>query len=216
MATKYPFTEEQLAECIKDYPTTLSSELAKRYNCSIYKINNISTKYGLKKDVEFMAAVARKNMQREDHPARKYWIKKGDAPPNKGKKQTEYMTPEAIAKTAKTRFKKGNTPHNHKPVGYQRITQDGYIEVKTEEPNIFKLKHRLVWEKEFGEIPAGNNIQFKDGNRLNCELENLYIITRAEQLGVNNSIHRYPEELKKAMRMLGKLNKQLKKESHGN
>ena len=123
---------------------------------------------------------------------------------------------EAIAKTAKTRFKKGNTPHNHKPVGYQRITQDGYIEVKTEEPNIFKLKHRLVWEKEFGEIPAGHNSQFKDGNRLNCELENLYIITRADQLNENNSIHRYPEDLKKAMRMLGKLNKQLKKESHGN
>ena len=107
-----------------------------------------------------MAAVARKNMQREDHPAQKYWIKKGNVPANKGKKQTEYMTPEAIAKTAKTRFKKGNTPHNHKPVGYQRITQDGYIEVKTEEPNIFKLKHRLVWEKEFGEIPAGNKIQY--------------------------------------------------------
>lgn len=66
MATKYPFTEEQLAECIKDYPTTLSSELAERYNCSIYKINNISTKYGLKKDIEFMAEVARKNMQREE------------------------------------------------------------------------------------------------------------------------------------------------------
>ena len=216
MATKYPFTEEQLAQCIKDYPTTLSSELAKRYNCSIYKINNISTKYGLKKDIEFIAEVARKNMQREDHPAKQYWIKKNTAPPNKGKKQTEYMTPEAIAKTAKTRFKKGNTPHNHKSVGYQRITQDGYIEVKTEEPNIFKLKHRLVWEKEFGEIPAGNNIQFKDGNRLNCELENLYIITRADQVNINNSINRYPDDIKKAIRMLAKLNKQLKKINNGN
>lgn len=216
MATKYLFTEEQLAECIKDYPTTLSSELAKRYNCSIYKINNISTKYGLKKDIEFIAEVARKNMQREDHPAKQYWIKKNTAPPNKGKKQTEYMTPEAIAKTAKTRFKKGNTPHNHKSVGYQRITQDGYIEVKTEEPNIFKIKHRLVWEKEFGEIPAGHNIQFKDGNRLNCELENLYIITRADQVNINNSINRYPDDIKKAIRMLAKLNKQLKKINNGN
>jgi len=216
MATKYPFTDEQLAECIKDYPITLSSELAKRYNCSIYKINNISTKYGLKKDIEFIAEVARKNMQREDHPAKQYWIQKGTTPPNKGKKQTEYMTPEAIAKTAKTRFKKGNTPHNHKPVGYQRITQDGYIEIKTEEPNIFKLKHRLVWEKEFGEIPAGHNIQFKDGNRLNCELENLYIITRADQVNINNSINRYPDDIKKAIRMLAKLNKQLKKINNGN
>ena len=216
MALKYPFTKDQLEECIKDYPTTLSSELAKRYNCSISKINNISYKFGLKKNKDFIAEVSRKNMEREDNPARLHWIKKGNTPANKGRKQTEYMTPEAIERTAKTRFKKGNTPHNHKPVGWQRITKDGYVEIKIAEPNVFKLKHRLIWENEIGPIPAGHNIQFKDGNRLNCELENLYIITRAEQLGVNNSIHRYPEELKKAMRMLGKLNKQLKKESHDN
>ena len=63
---------------------------------------------------------------------------------NKGRKQTEYMSEEQLAKTKATRFKKGHVPKNHKPVGYERITRDGYIEVKTAEPNVFELKHRLV------------------------------------------------------------------------
>lgn len=72
---------------------------------------------------------------------------------NKGRKQTEYMSEEQLAKTKATRFKKGHVPKNHKPVGYERITRDGYIEVKTAEPNVFELKHRLVWIEHNGEIP---------------------------------------------------------------
>lgn len=34
--------------------------------------------------------------------------------------------------------------------------------------------HRVVWEENFGPIPAGYKVYFKDGNSLNCKPENLY------------------------------------------
>lgn len=98
---------------------------------------------------------------------------------NKGKKQSEYMSADAIERTKATRFKKGNTPINHKPVGTERIDRDGYIMVKVAEPNKWKLKHRMVWEEAHGEVPKGYIVIFKDQNKMNCELNNLMLITRA-------------------------------------
>lgn len=108
-------------------------------------------------------------------------FEKGHIPANKG------THPPTVGRMAETQFKKGGLPPNTKPVGYERITRDGYIEVKIKmRPSTpscndnFKLKHRLVWEEAHGPIPQGCNIIFLDGNRQNCELENLAIVTKAE------------------------------------
>lgn len=108
-------------------------------------------------------------------------FKKGHIPANKG------THPPTVGRMAETQFKKGGLPPNTKPVGYERITRDGYIEVKIKmrpsHPSCndnFKLKHRLVWEEAHGPIPEGCNIIFLDGNRQNCDLENLAIVTKAE------------------------------------
>jgi len=181
--------------------------LAEKFGCSIHAIESKGFKFRLKKTPELIAEMARENMKRPDHPAKQYWITPGTKPPNAGKKQIEYMTQEAIERTKATRFQSGQQVWNHKPVGYERLTQDGYIEVKTAEPNIFTLKHRLIYEKHYGAIPAGHNIQFKDKNRQNCAIENLYIISRRDQLVNENSIIRYPLDLRKAIFTLSKLNK---------
>lgn len=99
----------------------------------------------------------------------------GRVPMNKGVK----MSPEVYAKCAATMFKKGNVPGNHKPVGSERVTVDGYIEVKVAEPRKWALKHRVVWEKAHGPIPRSHIVTFMDGNQLNCELDNLVLISRA-------------------------------------
>jgi hypothetical protein len=121
--------------------------------------------------------------------------------------------PEEIRERVKhTWFPKGNKPQNHKPVGHERITRDGYKEVKVSEPNVFKLYHRLIWEQHNGPIPKGYNIQFKDGDKLNTTIENLYIISRKEQM-LKNNIHNYPKELIPLIILQGKLNKKIKQ--HG-
>ncbi|MDD3038860.1 HNH endonuclease signature motif containing protein [Bacteroides sp.] len=147
----------------------------------------------------------------------KGFFPKGHQPMNKGRKQTEYMSDAQIEKTKATRFKKGNIPGNHKPVGYERITKDKYIEVKTAEPNVFELKHRIVWIEHNGEIPPGYNIQFKDGDRQNVCIENLYMVSRSEQLKTENSMYaRYPEEVQYLIKLKGALNRQINKATKNN
>ena len=86
-----------------------------------------------------------------------------------------------------TSFKKGNTPFNHKPVGHERITVDGYVEIKTAEPNVFELKHRQIWEQQHGKIPDNYVLVFKNMNKQDCRIENLMLISRAELVRLNQS-----------------------------
>lgn len=205
-------TNIQIERLKEIYATTLTADIAEDFSVSIYVIRNAAYSLKLKKDAEWVRERSRINMMREDHPGRKYWIKKGNTPANKGMKQADYMSAEAIERTVKTRFKKGNRPQNHKQVGYERTTRDGYIEVKVAEPNIFKLKHRVVWEKHNGKIPTGHNVQFKDGNRLNVDIENLYIINRSDQMKNENSMYaRYPKDVQLAIHAKGVLNREINK-----
>lgn len=86
-----------------------------------------------------------------------------------------------------TSFKKGNVPLNHKPVGYERITVDGYVEIKTAEPNVFELKHRHIWEKQHGKTPENHVLVFKNMDKQDCRIENLMLISRAELARLNQS-----------------------------
>jgi hypothetical protein len=115
-------------------------------------------------------------------------FRKGQTPHNKGKK----MPKEVYEKVKHTMFAKGNVPPNHRPVGSERISKDGYIEVKVAEPNKWRLKQRVVYEEAKGKIPEGCPIIFLDGNKRNFDIDNLRCITRSELLylncnGLNNS-----------------------------
>ena len=115
-------------------------------------------------------------------------FRKGQTPHNKGKK----MPKEVYEKVKHTMFAKGNVPPNHRPVGSERISKDGYIEVKVAEPNKWRLKQRVVYEEAKGKIPEGCPMIFLDGNKRNFDIDNLRCITRSELLylncnGLNNS-----------------------------
>ncbi|MDA1742213.1 HNH endonuclease signature motif containing protein [Bacillus cereus] len=85
----------------------------------------------------------------------------------------------------RTQFKKGQKPHNYKPVGSERVNADGYVDVKIADPNKWKAKHRLLWEKENGPIPKGHVIIFGDGNRRNFQQDNLILVSKS-QLAILN------------------------------
>ena len=69
-------------------------------------------------------------------------------------------------------------------VGDEVTRSDGYVIVKvSNDKNVPKykrwvLKHRLVWEKEFGAIPDGHVLIFRDGDRGNCDISNLVLVKR--------------------------------------
>lgn len=132
-------------------------------------------------------------------------FKKGHVSHNKGRK----MPKEIYEKVKGTMFKKGNTPHNTKYNGYERISKDGYVEVRVRKGK-FNLKHRVVWEQKRGKIPEGKIVVFKDGNKLNVKLSNLKLITR-EQNMKRNSYHRYGKEIAKVYQLKGALQRQINK-----
>lgn len=133
-------------------------------------------------------------------------FEKGAAVWNKGKKG--YMGANV------TSFKSGNVPPNRKSLWTERIdSKDGFILIKVPERNPhtgcstrYKHKHVWVWEQANGPVPKGYAVVFKDSNKLNCELDNLMLLTRSELLSIN--LHGYkdmPEVLKPAVMTIAKI-----------
>lgn len=131
-------------------------------------------------------------------------FKPGNAPWNKGLKGYN-----PGGRSVETRFKKGNLPHT--------TLQDGAVTVRVDSRGV-PVKHiridqgkweylsRHTWRQHYGEIPAGHYIVHKDGDTMNCNIENLECISRAENMR-RNTIHRYPEDLKATIKLISKLEK---------
>lgn len=112
-------------------------------------------------------------------------FEKGRQSPTKGRKWNEYMSESSQINSRKTCFKKGNVPKNHKPVGTVQIRNNKregeapVLYIKVEEPNRWRLYNRYIWEQAHGTIPKGYVICFRDGNTLNCKLDNLRCVPRS-------------------------------------
>lgn len=206
MRTRRLWTPEEdkiLREKYENYEAEEIGKLLGRGKTSVY---NRAHLLGLRKPFIYHSLAGKKGTQ---YPAAiEHRFHKGIIPANKGKK----MPADVYARCSVTMFRKGHRPENHREVGSERVNVDGYIEIKVAEPNKWRLKHRVVWEQSFGPIPKGHNVQFRNGNRQDCSLENLYLISRSEQLVKQNSlIARYPEDLQKVIRLKGALKRQINK-----
>lgn len=97
------------------------------------------------------------------------------------------------------------------------FSADGYLQRKISDtgypPRDWKGIHILLWEEHFGPIPTGHCVCFKDNNKQNVVIDNLELITRAERMR-RNSIHRYPPELKSAIRVISKLKRTIQEVEH--
>ncbi|HEY5555889.1 HNH endonuclease signature motif containing protein [Acetobacterium sp.] len=106
------------------------------------------------------------------------WFKKGTVPFNKGKKGIEIWTP--------TQFQKGSIPHNTMLIGTE-VVRDGYAWIKIANPNVWKQKHRLLWETKNGDIPENHVLIFADGDQSNICLNNLMMVSRKELTALNKN-----------------------------
>lgn len=113
-------------------------------------------------------------------------FKKGNIPHNKG------ISYNPGGKSILTRFKKGNIPKNCKPVGTEKITSDGYTEIKIALPNKWVRKHIYLYEKAHGKVPKGHVIIFADKDRSNFNLDNLICVSRSELAVINKNKLVYP------------------------
>ena len=198
--------EETLIRLYED-PKVFPKDIAKMLGRTLSQVYNKARAMGLNAPMERIRMAGKIGMQHPKSIATRFH--KGHIPTNKGKK----VSPEIYEKMSPTMFKKGHINENKRAVGSERVNVYGYIEIKVAEPNRWRLKHRLIWEQHNGIIPEGCNVQFKNHNTLDCRIENLYLISKSEQMRNENSLMaRYPEELRDVIRLKGVVKRQLRKQ----
>lgn len=172
------------------YPDNRSEDILHLFpDRTANKISQHANVLGLKKSDAFMKSPLSGRISKENDIGIKTRYSKNCPGWNKGKKQSDYMSPEKIEKTKIGRFKKGQDPHNTVAIGFERLSKDGYVEVKVRHikngksnNENFEFKHRLIYEENFGPIPEGMIVELLDGDKLNFEPANFVLRTRKENL----------------------------------
>jgi len=167
-----------------------------RENFRLYSIKILVEKFNIKFETNLTQTQINSTCKRyKIQSGRTGRFTNGSKPWNTGKK--------GVLTGSATSFRKGNKPHNWCPIGSERFTKDDFIRVKIAEPNVWEFKHRLVWESEKGKIPSGMAVIFKDGNRENCLIDNLDLVSRGMLAQFNrHKVSELPDELKGPMRTL--------------
>lgn len=144
---------------------------------------------------------------------------KGNAPANKG-------VPCPAGKggrhpnAQRTQFKKGSLSGRaaqlRKPIGFERISKDGYVERKINDDLPLQARWRAVhlirWEELNGPIPAGHCLKSRDGDKANTNPSNWMLVERAILPTLNGGRHKKqpgfdeaPAELRPALLNLAKV-----------
>lgn len=121
------------------------------------------------------------------------WYQKGHPPGNKGKKLEEYVGAERAAEIKKhlapTQFKKGQAPLNELPLGSIVVNSEGYKirkkQMQGTQYERWEFLHRAIWREHYGPIPDDMMIIFRDGDRMNCDISNLAMISKSENAAIN-------------------------------
>lgn len=194
-----PFTEAQKTQIKEEYLTKSLNQLGREVNATSPRIQRFLKRNGL--------IIPKKILQKRIQDSYK---KPGHIPYNTGLKQKDYMSEEAIKRSAQSRFKKGGIPPNTLKLNtiVQRKDSSGrfYAYIKTAKG--LELYHRYLWEQNFGEIKENYMISFKDDDTNNFDLNNLEMISKAENM-LRNSKSDFPKEIIPTMVLINEINKQL-------
>jgi hypothetical protein len=187
------------------YPHRPTRELAVLFGRSPRAVYEKAHQVGLRKTREFFAsdAAARLNgtggLHTRFKPGQQLW--------NSGLKGWQ-----SGGRSAETRFKPGNKPHTWRPIGHERITDEGYLQRKLTDTGHTRRDyvnvHWLLWIEHHGPIPPGMLIVFKDRNPRNIVIDNLECISRSENMR-RNTLHRLPKEVAQAIQLVGAINRKL-------
>lgn len=200
---KKPWSESEIAYLKIVYSDSYTNDIAKSLDRKPSMVYQKAAALGLKKSDKFLEKELQRQANRLKESGQAHRFQKGETPFNKGKR----MKPEVYEKVKSTMFQKGLMPHNTKYDGHERIAKDGFIEIRIRSGK-YVLKHRWEWEKVNGKIPENHILRCIDGNQLNTDPSNWKLISRSENMKLN-TIHRFPSELKKTIKVLSTLKKTL-------
>lgn len=212
------WSQSELERLAKLYPSRPTREIAQRLKRSLASTYNAAFKLGLKKTAERRRECG---LQKGHSLGRESQFPKGHVPANKGLRRPGY----APGRMKETQFGKGCrsgiAATNWKPVGTILADTDGYLRIKVREAQhgkeatgfgntkVWPLYNRYLWEQQKGPIPPKHIVIFKDGKRANCVIENLELLSMADNARRNAMWRRYPAELAQAIMLNGALKRKL-------
>lgn len=212
--SRRPWSKDELELLAQLYPNNKAADLVEKLNHSIGSIYRAASSLGLKKSEAFLQSDLSGRVQRgKQLPAMQATqFKKGHSSWNKGKKGW------AAPGTERTRFTSGHTPHNTKADGvitmrYHSREKRYYMYIRIGLGK-WQLYNRYVYMQHYGAIPPNHLVAFKDGNTLNCNIDNLMLVSRKENV-LRNSIQRYPKEVQQVMKLTRKLQTLINKKKNG-
>jgi hypothetical protein len=200
------WTSGQIELLRAEYPSAHIKELAARLGRSKRATWQKARELGIRKSPEYIQTYCRNIAENQKkNPGKRF--QPGHATWNKGKKGWQ-----SGGRSAEFRFRPGQLNGRAvellQPIGTERISKDGYRERKVTTAGRggqrWKLVHNLIWIERHGPIPSGYAVCFRNGDKTDLRLENLELISRKD-LMQRNSIHRWPAEIKDALRLIGKL-----------
>lgn len=186
---KHIWSDTEIAYLRDKYADTRIEELSEHLGLNAGQIYHKANALGIKKSMDLIRELAKENISDK---FLSYSKKKGDVPHNKGVK----MRPDVYARCKGTMFKKGNLPANTKEDGFLSLRNSKgfkciYVRVALGK---WVPYSRHIWEQHNGAIPPNHIIAFKDGNWQNCDISNLTLMSREENMK-RNSLHNYPKEI---------------------
>ena len=204
------WTPEKKAIVIARYPHEKTAKIAADIGMTEQQVFAFAKRpeINLNKTPEYLASADACRLRREDSPGIAYRFPKGHVPANKGLRRPGY----SAGRMTETQFKKGQKPHTWRPVGTERLSKEGYLQIKLTDTGItrhdYVTIHLLVWELHRGSIPPKHHIAFKDGDKTHITIDNLECVSFAEMMR-RNTIHNLPEQLKEVIQLKGSIKRRI-------
>jgi hypothetical protein len=218
------WTQSEMDYVRQHYPHKPTRELAAELGRSVGSIYRLAAKLGIHKTPEFEASPASGRLKpgqtRPGMVATQF--RPGQIPSNKGLRRPGY----APGRMSQTQFRAGNRTGqaalNWKPIGTILPDADGYLRIKVRDAvhgkeatgfgntKVWPLLHRHTWIQHHGPIPDKHIVTLKDGDRSNCAIENLELISMADNARRNCMWNKYPRELAEVIQLGGALKRKLR------
>lgn len=221
----HAWTESELALLVELYPHTPTRDVAAQFQRGISGVYGRANALGLKKSQAFIDSDKSGRLKKgHTHEGSvPHQFQRGQVPFNKGLRRPPGWSLGRMRETQfRKGFKTGKAAENWKPIGTVLADGEGYLRIKVRDAahkettgfgntSVWPLLNRHIWEKAHGPIPTKHIVKFKDGNRSNCVIENLELMTMADNARKNSMWNNYPPELARLIQLNGALKRRIKR-----
>ena len=210
LAPRHKWTELELSTLTSRYANERTELIAIDIGVSTQSVYTKAKALGLKKSSEYLCSPAACRLDGVKGSSNRF--QKGQPAWNKGMKGLQTG---GSAGWFKPGHRGGKALEKYQPIGTIRTSKDGYLQMKIHDNMPLQSRwrglHLVNWEAIHGPVNTKTHaLCFRDGNKENCAVENLELITRAD-LALRNMITPIPPEIRKVMQLRGAITRQINK-----